>query len=72
MKPQKQIQEAQREPYGKGFYKNGENNTLMYAPNFVYNKDYELLIDNQATYTYPIDGWYYFENEQEATTHFNL
>ena len=39
-----------------GFYK--LDGDLIYGPNFVYNKDYELLKENKDTYSYPIDGWY--------------
>jgi hypothetical protein len=39
---------------------------LLYAPNFVLNKDYELKIENKDNYDYPVWGWYYFENEEIA------
>lgn len=54
-----------------GFYKN-DNGILLYAPNFVYNKDYELIIENKDNYNYPIDGWKYFETKQEALSFFNI
>ena len=47
------------------FYKkDGEN--LLYWPNKVWNKDFELLKEKKDEYTYPVDGWYWFENEDEA------
>lgn len=54
-----------------GFYKN-DNGTLLYAPNSVHNKDYELLIENQTTYKYPVYGWYYFNSLEAAGIFFNI
>jgi len=48
-----------------GFYKN-DNGTLLYGPNFVLNKNYELRAENKDQYTYPIDGWYWFESQEQA------
>jgi hypothetical protein len=50
-----------------GFYKN-DNGELLYGPNFVLNKDYELRAENKDQYTYPVDGWSWFESEEEATS----
>lgn len=47
------------------FYKN-DNDNLLFAPNTVYNKDYTLEPAQHATYTYPTDGWYWFNTENEA------
>ena len=49
----------------KWFYKN-DNWTLLYWPNFVLNINYELKKEKKDEYTYPVDGWYWFENEDEA------
>ena len=47
------------------FYKkDGEN--LLFWPNHIWNKDYELHKEDKDTYEYPVDGWYWFENEDEA------
>jgi len=54
-----------------GFYKN-DNDTLLYAPNFVDNKDYKLEKNQKDTYQYPVYGWYWFESEDEARSFFNL
>jgi hypothetical protein len=54
-----------------GFYKL-DSGFLLYAPNYVYNKDYELLKENQDQYTYPTDGWYWFDSEEEAKEFFQL
>jgi len=47
----------------EGFYKQVEDGSWMYAENFVYGPDFELLKELKDTYTYPIDGWYWFETE---------
>lgn len=48
-----------------GFYKN-DNGTPLYAPNFVINKNFELLRENKDGYTYPVDGWTWFDSVEEA------
>lgn len=45
-----------------GFYKLEDENWL-YAPNFVYAPDYTLEKEDKDTYTYPVDGWTWY-NEQ--------
>ena len=53
------------------FYKN-ENNRLVFAPNKVYNKNYTLDPAAHATYTYPADGWYWYDTENAAYAGMNL
>jgi hypothetical protein len=48
-----------------GFYKD-ENGELIYGPNFVLNKNYELRKETHDQHTYPVDGWYWFDSETEA------
>lgn len=46
-----------------GFYKQAEDGAWIYAANFVYGFNFELLKENKDTYTYPVDGWtWYNEN----------
>jgi hypothetical protein len=54
-----------------GFYKN-DNGVLLYGPNFVLNKDYELLRDKYNEYTYPVDGWHWFDTSEQAYTFFGI
>ena len=54
----------------KGFYK--LDGVLLYGPNFVLNANYELRKETHAENTYPIDGWYWFDTEEEARLFFNL
>jgi hypothetical protein len=53
------------------FFKNIDG-SLDIAPNFVLNKDYELVKESKDTYEYPVDGWYWFDTEVEAYEFFNI
>ena len=54
-----------------GFYKlDGE--VLLYGPNFVLNANYELRKETHTDHTYPVDGWYWFDSEQEAKDFFGI
>ncbi len=55
----------------RGFYKY-DGGDLFYAPNFVDGPTITLLIEDYETYTYPVEGWYYFESEVEAKEFFNI
>lgn len=56
---------------GKGFYQlHGDD--LLYAPNFVENKDFQLYADKFDQYQYPVEGWYWFNDETEARIFFSL
>ncbi len=54
----------------EGFYK--LTDVLNYAPNAVFNKDYELIKEQHLTYNYPVDGWYWFDTLEEACNFFDL
>lgn len=54
-----------------GFYK-VDDTILLFGPNFVLNQKYELLRADHTRYEYPVDGWYWFDSEEEARTFFNL
>ena len=53
------------------FYKY-ENEQLMYGPHVMYPDGTILHKDITDLSTLPIDGWYYFESEQEAKIFFNI
>ena len=55
----------------RGFYKTIDNH-VFYAEKNVHNKEYNLSIDEYNLYEYPVDGWYYFESEEEAYSFFGL
>jgi hypothetical protein len=44
-----------------GFYKQEEDGTWQYAPNFVYGPGYELLRENKDNYEYPVEGWIWYD-----------
>ena len=54
-----------------GFYKN-DNNILLYGPNGVMSSEYDLLKENHLNYEYPVDGWYWFDSEENARQFFNI
>ena len=63
-----------------GFYKlqidfdetNNQVKNLIYGPNGVMHADYSLLKELNKDYQYPIDGWYWFDSEEQAKIFFNI
>lgn len=58
-----------------GFYKiqnQNEELILLYGPNGVMHCDYDLLKENHLNYEYPVDGWYWFDSEEEARIFFDV
>lgn len=51
------------------FYKR-ENDELLVAPNFVHAPGYSLTTENKDEHTYPVDGWYWFDNLDAALAAF--
>ena len=51
----------------KGFKKTTETGEVLFAPNFVSARDYELLAEKHEEYSYPIDGWEWVEDYEELT-----
>ena len=47
------------------FYKRN-NDELMVAPNFVVGPGFELRAESHAEHTYPVEGWYWFDNLDDA------
>lgn len=47
------------------FYKR-ENEELLVAPNFVSGPGFELTTETHAEHTYPVEGWYWFDNLDDA------
>lgn len=46
-----------------GFYRKVEDGSWMCAENFVYGPDFELLRELKDTYTYPIEGWSWYDQK---------
>lgn len=54
-----------------GFYKaNGDK--LSFAPNAVRAPTYDLFRADKDTYTYPVEGWSWFDSEDEAKAFFGV
>ena len=47
------------------FYKRA-NEDLQIAPNFVIGPEFELREESHEQHEYPVDGWYWFVNLDEA------
>ena len=47
------------------FYKL-QDKQLQIAPNYVIAPDYELKAEDKDTYTYPVNGWYWFDTDEDA------
>lgn len=54
-----------------GFYKY-QDDQLLYAPNYVEGQGYVLISEYKDQHEYPIDGWYWFEGEEDAYVFFDL
>jgi hypothetical protein len=50
-----------------GFYKLNEEGTWMHAPNFVYGPNLELIRENKDEYTYPVEGWVWYDQSPVLT-----
>jgi len=57
-----------------GFYKIDLSGVVMCAVNFVYGgyDAYQLFREQKDTYTYPVDGWYWFDTEEQAYNYFGI
>lgn len=53
-----------------GFYK--LDGDLLFGPNYVLNSNYELRRETRDQNTYPVDGWYWFDNEAQAREFFGV
>ena len=53
------------------FYKLIDEKNYIFGSE-VLSAEYQLLTEDKDTYTYPIDGWYWFNSEEEAREFFNL
>lgn len=53
-----------------GFYKN--DGQLLYGPNSVTGPSFDLIKEDRHLYTYPVDGWYWFDSADAALEFFEL
>ncbi len=61
----------EEEYYIDGFYKY-DSGDLLFAGKAVFNKDFTLLKEEKDSYSYPVDGWSWFDTLQQACDAFNL
>lgn len=54
-----------------GFYKLIEDQ-LLFAPTAVLAPEYSLMREEYNTYTYPVDGWYWFDSDYLAKEFWNI
>ena len=54
-----------------GFYKKMPDDYIFYAPNEVSCLAYTIKRTEHETYDYPVDGWYWFDSQEEAYAFFN-
>ena len=54
----------------QGFYKKIDDQ-VMYAPNYVESNGFVLVKEEKDNYEYPIDGWVWFDSEEEANSKLN-
>lgn len=45
---------------------------IFVGPNYVYAPTFSLIATDRETYTYPIDGWYWFDTDAEAYAFFGI
>lgn len=53
-----------------GFYKSVIGQGILYAPSFVHAPGYSLFANEIASYTFPVDGWYWFDSKSAAESSF--
>jgi hypothetical protein len=49
----------------QGFYKN-DSGSLLWSADMVISDNFELWLDKKDTYSYPVEGWIWAENEDQA------
>jgi hypothetical protein len=54
-----------------GFYKL-DGADLLYGQNYIINAEYTLLREHKDEYSYPQDGWMWFDSEDQAREYFGI
>jgi hypothetical protein len=66
------MEEINYKEDSSGFYKRDPGGILLFGRYFVLNKEYHLMRENHNEYEYPMDGWSWFDSEDEARTALGL
>jgi len=53
-----------------GFYK--LDGTSILTGNIIFTSTATLVAEDKNSFTYPQDGWYWFDTEEEAYSFFNI
>lgn len=53
------------------FFKHADGK-LLFGERFVTGPGYDLSADRRDEYKYPVDGWFWFDTEDEARAHFGM
>ena len=53
------------------FYKD-DNGSLLVGENFVYTPNFSMTKETKDKFDYPIEGWYWFDTEEEACLFFRI
>ena len=58
----------------EGFYKLevGSKRSVLFRSTHLLNKDWELTLANKDSFTFPHDGWQYYDSIASACTALNL
>ena len=54
-----------------GFYKL-DGTDFLHGKNYVINAEYTLLREHKDEYSYPHDGWMWFDSEDQARGYFGI
>lgn len=49
-----------------GFYKKDPGGPLLFGRYFVLNANYHLKRDEKDLHVYPVDGWSWYDSEEDA------
>lgn len=54
-----------------GFYKK-ENEQILEGENSIFTPNISITKEIKDDFTYPIEGWYWFDTKEEASVFFNI
>lgn len=54
-----------------GFYKK-DNEQILEGENCIFTPNISMTKETKDDFTYPIEGWYWFDTKEEASVFFNI